>query len=202
MGTDSRAQLEEQIRELCERGEIGDAVVVALRGYGPELMEFMRSQLPNSEWAQEAFSAFCESLLKDLPAFRWECSFRSWAYRVARHVCYRVGTTSRREVPVSRGAFDQAPQRERSGTQPWQRTELKDRFRALRERLDPIDQRLLELRIDRCLAWTDIARELSAPGEPLTPEVLGRKATALRQRFQRLKARLRELFDGDPLSAA
>jgi RNA polymerase sigma-70 factor (ECF subfamily) len=202
MEPNSRARLEEQIRELCARGEIHEAVVVVLRGYGSELKEFMRSQLPNPEWAQEAFSAFCESLLKDLPAFRWESSFRYWAYRVARHVCYRVSASARREVPVSRGAFDQAAQRERSGTQPWQRTELKDRFRVLREQLDPVDQRLLVLRIDRQLAWTDIAREMISTGEPPTPEVLDRKATALRQRFKRLKARLRELFDGDVLPAA
>jgi hypothetical protein len=43
---------------------------------------------------------------------------------------------------------------------------------------------------------------MASPGEPLTPEALGRKATALRQRFQRLKAQLRELFGGDPLSSA
>lgn len=202
MEPDSRAQLEEQIRELCKRGEVCLAVVVALRGYGPELRAFMRSQLSNQEWAKEAFSAFCECLVKDLPAFRWESSFRFWAYRVARHICYRVSTSARREVPVTRGAFNDAAQADRSKTQPWQRTALKDRFRALREQLDPVDQRLLVLRIDRQLPWVDIAREMAAPGELLTPEVLARKAAALRQRYKRVKARLRELFDGGLSSAA
>lgn len=198
MGTDGRAELEKEIRESCARGEVGHAVELALHGYGSEFMAFMRSQLSDAQLAQEAFSAFSESLLKDLPSFRWECTFRSWAYRVARHVCYRLRTTTRREVPVSHGAFEQAVQLEHSRTQPWQRTEVKDRFRALREKLDPLDRRLLELRIYRKLPWADIARELAAPDEPLTPEVLSRKATALRQRFLRLKLRLRQLFDGVP----
>jgi RNA polymerase sigma-70 factor (ECF subfamily) len=202
MGSDSRARLEEQLRELCEQGEIRHAVVVALRGYRLELMEFMQRQLENPEWVQDAFSVFCECLLKDLPSFRWECSFRTWAYRVARHVCYRTATRARREVPVSRGAFDQEAQHERSVTQPWQHTELKERLRELRERLAPIDQRLLVLRLERRLHWTEIARELAAPGEVLTPEVLARRASALRQRFQRLKVRLRELFDEEPRPAA
>jgi RNA polymerase sigma-70 factor (ECF subfamily) len=44
-----------------------------------------------------------------------------------------------------------------------------------------------------------VARAMSTPEEPLTGEFLARRATAMRQQFQRIKARLRALAMRDGL---
>ena len=48
---------------------------------------------------------------------------------------------------------------------------------------------LLGLRLDRQMAWTEIARILGSEEDSLA-----REAAALRKRFERLKIRLRELL--------
>jgi RNA polymerase sigma-70 factor (ECF subfamily) len=59
-------------------------------------------------------------------------------------------------------------------------------LRRLRETLDPDDQTLLSLRLDRELEWEELAVVLSGEGTPVT-------AVALRKRFERLKDRLGRL---------
>jgi RNA polymerase sigma-70 factor (ECF subfamily) len=94
---------------------------------------------------------------------------------------------------VSHGAFDHHAHHDWSRTRPWLRTDVKERIRALRSQLEPYEQTLLELRIDRRLSWTDVAKRLADAEEPLSPEALARRAAVLRQQFQRIKARLRTL---------
>ena len=60
-----------------------------------------------------------------------------------------------------------------------------------RRQLDEDDQTLLVLRVDRNLAWRDIALVLL--GEEADPEDVTRKAATLRKQFERVKERLREL---------
>ncbi|NMO15356.1 sigma-70 family RNA polymerase sigma factor [Pyxidicoccus fallax] len=191
---DRRETLEQRIRELCDEGDVGRAVEVALSGYGGEFMRLMTSLLRDTERAREAYAIFSETLLMDLPSFRWESSFRTWSHRVARNVAYRLAAApSRREVPVSQGAFVQQRHHEWSRTHPWLRTDVKERIRALRSRLEPREQMLLELRIDRRMSWTDVARRLGGTNELSTPDSLARRAAVLRQQFQRIKSRLRAL---------
>ncbi len=192
-GSPSREQVEETLHALCTRGEYSEAVELAMRSYGPELRRLMASVLHNPELAKDAFGVFSENLMKGLPGFRWESSFRTWAYRLARNACYhQIHAPAAREQPVSDPAANEA-QRQRTDTQPWQRTAVKERFRALRERLEPHERMLLMLRVDQRQPWTEIARVMSDPDEPMTREALNRRATALRQQFQRVKARLRAL---------
>ncbi|MFP2932695.1 RNA polymerase sigma factor [Pyxidicoccus sp. 3LG] len=194
MEPEEREAVEQRIRELCQQGDVGRAVEVALSGYGEELMRLLTSLLRDPERAREAYAIFSESLLMDLPGFRWECTFRTWAHRVARNVAYRLASApAGREMPVSHGAFDHHAHHDWSRTRPWLRTDIKERIRALRSRLEPHEQTILELRVDQRLSWTDVARRMAEPGETLTPEVLTRRAAVLRQQFQRIKARLRQL---------
>jgi RNA polymerase sigma-70 factor (ECF subfamily) len=194
MQPEEREVLEQRIHELCERGDVGRAVEAALGGYGPELMRLFVSLLKDMERAREAYGIFSEALLMDLAGFRWESSFRTWAHRVARNVAYRMATApAGRELPVSQGALEQHVHHDWSRTRPWLRTDIKERIRALRSQLEPYEQTLLELRIDQRMSWTDVARRLSGPGEPVTPEALARRSAVLRQQFQRIKARLRAL---------
>jgi RNA polymerase sigma-70 factor (ECF subfamily) len=189
-----RERVEQEIRELCQRGDTGGAVERALQGYGMEIMRLMASVLHNPELAKDAFSVFCESLLKGLPSFRWESSFRTWAYRLARNACYQlVHAPAARETPVSDSRIPEAALRQRSDTRPWQRTSVKERFRQLRESLDPDDRMLLLLRVDQRLPWTEVARVMWDSDEEPTSAAITRKATALRQQFQRVKAHLRQM---------
>jgi RNA polymerase sigma-70 factor, ECF subfamily len=193
MGSD-RERLEQEIRELCQRGDTGGAVERALQGYGMEIMRLMASVLHNPELAKDAFGIFCESLLKGLPSFRWESSFRTWAYRLARNACYQlVHSPAARETPVSASGIPEAELRHRSDTRPWQRTSVKERFRALRESLEPEERLLLLLRVDQRLPWNEVARVMWDEDTAPSHAELTRKATALRQQFQRIKAHLREM---------
>lgn len=194
MQPNDRPALEREIRELGSRGETSRAVEAALLGYGPEITKLVNFVVRDRELAQDAFAAFSESLLKGLPGFRWESSFRTWAYQLARNACYQIlGATHRREQVASQPVPLDAAHQERSGTRPWMQTGVKERFRALRERLDAQERMLLMLRVDRKLSWTEVAEVMAEPGEALTAAALQQRATALRQQFQRLKARLRSM---------
>jgi RNA polymerase sigma-70 factor, ECF subfamily len=194
MESSARQALEQRIQECCLRGDIEQAVKIALEGYGPEFLRLLGSILHDRELARDAYGVFSERLLLDLPDFRWECSFRTWAYQVARHVGYRMANASAaRELPVSHGAFHDEVQPERSQTSPWLQTTVKARFRALREQLTPHEQTLLMLRVDRRMSWLDVARAMATSDEERTSGALNRRAAVLRQQFQRVKERLREL---------
>jgi RNA polymerase sigma-70 factor, ECF subfamily len=197
MNGDERAQLEQEIRERCEGGDVAGAVERALSGYGQEILRLMTSVLHDPDQSREAFSIFSEHLLRGIAGFRWESSFRTWAYRLARNACIQLLRTPavRRERPVSLSAMPEQPQASRSDTQPWLRTSVKERFRALRESLEPSERLLLSLRVDQRMQWEDVARVMAEGEEPLSDAALKRRAAALRQQFQRIKEHLRSLAE-------
>lgn len=83
--------------------------------------------------------------------------------------------------------------RARSATQMHQRTDVKDKIRALRERLPQEDQTLLILFVDRNLPWREIAMVVHEQGEQLDDAALDREAARLRKRFERVKSELKAL---------
>jgi RNA polymerase sigma-70 factor, ECF subfamily len=194
---EKREGLEEQIRGYCEAQQWGPAATAALRGYGPEVLGYLSAMCRTETDAAEVFSSFCEDMWKGLPRFRWQSSFRTWAYTLARHALYRLGRDPRRRrernvaLSDSPEVFELAEQ-VRSTTMIHLRTETKNKFTALREQLEPDDRTLLILRVDRKLAWNEIAAIMADEQEP-TPEQLRRGAATLRKRFERAKERLRKL---------
>jgi RNA polymerase sigma-70 factor (ECF subfamily) len=131
-------------------------------------------------------------LLTSLPTFQFRCSIRTWFYRLARAAGARhraaAGNRSDRRVALSQ--ISEAVVQVRTRTNLHMRSEIKDGFRKLREKLDPDEQQLLTLRIDRDLAWNDIAEiidDIDDPGD------ISRAAARLRQEFQKLKDRLRDM---------
>jgi RNA polymerase sigma-70 factor (ECF subfamily) len=84
----------------------------------------------------------------------------------------------------------------RSRTQLHLRSEVKDGVRRLRDQLDPDEQQLLMLRIDRNLGWTEIAEIVEDDDDP---KAIARASARLRQQFQTLKERLRELARAEGL---
>jgi len=143
--------------------------------------------------AADAFSLFGEELWKSLRRFDGRCSVRTWSYMLARQAAYRVreARAAGREVPLSSAPVDGLAIEVRETTLVHLRTEVKDRVRELRRNLDPEDQTILILRVDRDLGWRDVAQ--ITLGADATTADLDRHAAALRKRFERIKQRLREL---------
>lgn len=193
----NRDEVEAELRRSHAEGDFDAVATLALRYYGPEVLGFLVAMRRDSQSASEVFSQFCEDLWTGVPHFAWASSFRTWAYVLARHALVRYGKDAfrRRSVPFSEHpGLGQLEQQVRTQTMPYLRTDVKQRAAQLRERLDPDEQALLVLRVDRGLSWNDIARvlgghESGVPGADLTKE-----AASLRQRFQRIRAKLKALM--------
>jgi RNA polymerase sigma-70 factor (ECF subfamily) len=184
---------EEQLKALCASADYRPAATRGLSLYGPEIMSYLAASLRDDLEVREAFSLFCMALWEGLPRFRWACSFRTWAYTLARHAVVRIGRErgrTRRAVPLV-PEMEQLAATLRSATPTYLRTATKRRIAALRSELEPEDRQLLILRVNRALGWDEIARVLSADEDP-SPADLARVSAALRKRFERLKALLRE----------
>lgn len=196
MTPEEREQLEAQLRQLSRADDHDGAATLAIRKYGPEIIGYLMAVSRNEDVAGEAFSMFSEDLWKGLPKFRWESSFRTWAYTLARHALHRYHrdpARKRRHVRVSQSPeVRQLVDQVRTSTLMYMRTEVKDSVTALREKLDPEEQTLLILRIDRKMSWRDIAAVMHDGDDPDTAE-LKRTAATLRKRYERLKNTLRDL---------
>ena len=164
-----------------------EAAAALLRGYGGELYSFLVSTLRDSSDADEAFSIFCEDVWRGLAGFRRSSSYRTWLYQVARHAAFRLrrgeGRRRKRTELDGGSAAELIAAEVRTTTAAFLKTDVKDKFRALRDTLRPEDKELLMLRLDRELDWSDIAA------------VLEEDAATLRKRFERLKEKLRVLAD-------
>jgi len=191
-----RAALESEIRKRCEAGALEDALDVALRGYGPEILGFIAATHRNEADAGDVFSAFCEGLWKSLPRFQWQCSFRTWAYTIARRESIRLLQSPIRRIDRHVGIEVSAVQRIeaelRSQTASFLRTNVKESVARIREELPPEDRLLLILRVDKELAWSDVAQVmLDDPNADAA--ALKRESARLRKRFELVKAKILEL---------
>jgi RNA polymerase sigma-70 factor, ECF subfamily len=197
--TPDRTVLEHEIRGLAQQGDLpAAAAAAAVRGYGPEIFGFLVALHRREEDADEVFAMWSERVVRGLPRFAWDCSFRTWAYTIARNTSSsfrrgeRLAARRNAELPES-SAMAILEAQIRTQTRPYLRTEVKDKFAAIRESLPPEDQELLVLRIDRGLEWKDIARVMHEGEAPLDDQTLTRESQRLRKQFQLLKKRLIEL---------
>jgi RNA polymerase sigma-70 factor (ECF subfamily) len=186
---------EQAIREAWDADDLGLTATLAMRKHGKEIVSFLAWRLGSPSDGAEAFSMFAEDLWSGLKGFRWRCSLRTWIYVLARNAAQRYAAAPHRRLQRQR-AFDgdsrlSAIVQELTTHAPiYQRTDVKTRVRALRERLSPEDQLLLVLRIDRGLAWRDLAMAISGDLE-MDDLKLDREAARLRKCFERIKADLR-----------
>jgi RNA polymerase sigma-70 factor (ECF subfamily) len=199
-------ELEAEVRSHCERGDFDAATSAAIRGYGQEVFSFLMARLRAEDRAGDVFSATCESLWTTMSSFEWRCSMRTWLYKLARSAAVREerSPANRRDRRLGLSQVSELVDRVRTRTVAHLRTEVKDEFQKLRDELDPEDQTLLILRIDRGLDWNEIARvvEEDADGAEVDDEQVKRAAARVRQRFQKLKKRLRELAEARGLLEA
>ena len=181
MQREHQAQLERRIAERLDAGDLRAAAEESIRGYGPEVVAYLRAVLREDAAADEVFSRVCEKFWRGLSSFRRQASLRTWMYRLAwnaardfRKEVARNRTRSLRTTDISRIAREVTASRPR-----FERNSFADAFAKLRASLGPREQSLLTLRIHVGLSWKEIA------------EVLGTDAVTLRKRFERLKAQLR-----------
>lgn len=192
--------VEQRIREGFTAGDASDALAETVESYGPEVLGFLVSRLRDTDAANDAFSQTCESLCKTIDSFQWNCSMRTWMYKLARTALSRHyrSPANRSAAHISLSKVSEVAARLRTQTQNYMRTDVKDRFAALREELEPDDQTLLILRVDRGMSWSEVAVVLSE--EVLADEAQAkREAARLRQRFLAVKTQLRELAIKDGL---
>jgi len=182
-----------ELRALIASGEFERATEETIRMYGPELIGWLCSTFSAEADAHDAFSRMSEELWKSLRRFDGRCSLRTWCYMLARHAASRVRArpSTHREQLVS-----EIPSVMHAATQVWNTTHRRDAHAAdvytqIRRQLDDDDQLLLVLRVDRNLAWRDIAHVML--GESAAPDEVAKRAAALRKQFERVKERLREL---------
>jgi RNA polymerase sigma-70 factor, ECF subfamily len=192
-GTDD---LEQRIRSLCEASDHRVAAAVAVRGYGPAILGFLVALHRSEQDAGEAFSMFTEDLWRGLAKFAWQCSFRTWAYQIARNASHRFKKSARRraarDVPLDGfSGLEELQAEVRTETLSYLRTQNRSRLAELRDALPDEEKELLILRVDRRLPWADLARVMQGEdaGE-LSPEALKREAARLRKRFQLVKQKL------------
>jgi RNA polymerase sigma-70 factor, ECF subfamily len=187
---------EERVAEALGRRDYSAATTAALTGYGPEILGLLVALQRNHALAGDAFSLFAERLWASMERFEGNCSMRTWAYVIARRASHDVaraeGPRGKRNVPLSLAPEVSAlVDRVRTQTLSILAEEKVAAFAELRRELPEEDQMLLVLRVDRDLAWDDLA--LVFIGEDASAEARKREAARLRKRFQLVKERLRAL---------
>jgi RNA polymerase sigma-70 factor (ECF subfamily) len=197
--------LDEEVRSLLLAKREREAADLLLARLLPELRPFLHRLLGNIALADEAHSATCERLWHGIGMFRWECSLRTWSYIIARREASRCRVRHARDgaVQTTLSAADELPASSpASATQQTVRREALERMRAT---LSDEDRDLLVLRVERGLAWKEIAAAFLEDSDP-TEEVITREAARLRQRFRAIRtsvanaiARQKKTFDGAKL---
>ena len=173
------------------RDEHPEAATLALRSYGPALLSYLFGVLRDRALAEEAFADFSEQLWRSISGFRGECSFRSWAYRLAWHTALRTlkDPYRRRGRRLETEELSALVEAIRTATPLHLQTDAKSAVDGLRQALEPEERALLILRLDRGLSWKEIAGVLAESQGTSVPEA------ALRKRFERIKSKLRVLAE-------
>lgn len=198
---DPSDHIELAAKAAWSRADYAAVVRLVMDGYGDEVHSFLAASTRGDlSIADEVFSQFAEDFWRGLPKFEWRSSIRAWCYKIARNALHRFRRSphNRRErraalseVPMLEGLAESA----RSRTRPYLRTEVKTEFQKLREKLSEDDQTLLILRINRKMAWRDVAHAFLADAEAPDDAEVERLSNALRQRLVEVKARLKRLAE-------
>jgi RNA polymerase sigma-70 factor, ECF subfamily len=187
--------LERSIRARLDAGDVGGAASEAVRRYGPEVLGWLVALHHDHDDAGDVFAATTEALWGALPGFRWECSLRTWMYAIARRVSlrYRRDAARRGARLTSLEGCEAAlalANEVRSSTLSCLRSDNPNALTRLRDELPEPDRALLVLRVDRGLAWMDLARVFLGPDA--TDDAVSRESARLRKRFQLVRGRLAE----------
>jgi RNA polymerase sigma-70 factor (ECF subfamily) len=179
--------IETHVRELVGSSELDAAATTAIRGFGPQILRYLRAMLRDEDLAADAFSQWAENLWKGLAGYRGDASLRTWAFRLAHHAALNL----RQEAWRRHGRRLQTGEASRIADAVRTKTAVRverqrQLFHQLREALTPEELSLLELRVEQGLSWAEIAAVVSEPDQRVEP-------ATLMKRFERIKTRLAKL---------
>jgi len=174
-----------RVADLVGRGLGEEAATLVLESLGPEILGYLRAVLRDDADASDAFSLFSEGVWRGLLHFRGEASLRAWCYRIA----YRAILSGKRDpFRRRRDRMDTTMASRVAGrifaSTALERERQSDALERLKATLEPDEQTLLTLRVDRQLSWREVADVLVDEGAERADEA------ALRKRFERLKEKL------------
>jgi RNA polymerase sigma-70 factor, ECF subfamily len=190
-------EFDERVRACLRAGDVDGATTLALEAFGPELLGFLLAVLRSPADAGDAFSDASIDIWRGLPGFHWQSSLRTWLYVLTRRAAFRVARDPKRRreraVPLSEvSGISKLAVLLRNTTLP--RLEAQhDALAEIRGKLDPDDQVLLILRVDRNMPWRDVAEVLEQGTPDPTAAELKATAVRLRKRFMRIKEQIREM---------
>ena len=195
-------EFDQRLHALVSTGALDEAATQFLERHGTAIFAFLADRLRSPRDAEEVFAQFTEDFWRGLPRFGMRASMRSWAFTLARNAAFRHQRSPQRRPGYNQplpedSRLGPAGAGSRSQTPAYQRTTFKQQLRELRRRLPEADQTLLVLRLDQGLSWFELADVLSPEDAPYFPEVRNRRAAQLRQRFRRIKDRLRSWAERD-----
>jgi RNA polymerase sigma-70 factor (ECF subfamily) len=155
IGVSGRSLAPADERSLIERAQAGDreAFEDLVRCYDRDVLRIALNILHRPEDARDVYQEAFLKIYKNLPRFRFECSFYTWAYRIVTNVCldHLRRRSSRPEdqapVPASNANGDAIP------------GDFFDRQQDPAALSDP----------ERRMQGIEIARRISAALERLTP---------------------------------
>ncbi len=192
MGTEGKAprplaETERQVRRLLAEGDHRGAATLAIRALEPEVLRFLRATLRDEFDAADASSYWAEGLWRGLRSFRWKCSLRTWALRLAANAAANVRSAAwrRRVRRFHTGEASAIADEVRVSSLARVEREAKG-LEQMRLTLSVQDQALLHLRIDRRLSFEEIE-------EVFADTPWAASASTLCKRYERLKERLKRL---------
>jgi RNA polymerase sigma-70 factor (ECF subfamily) len=167
--------------------DLSGTMVSLVRAYGAELRAFLYTVLGDDDAADEVCAQAWENVWRALPRLA-EPPSRGFAYKVAWNAAldFRKNAYRRRVRRLQTSEISHIAEEIKSSLS--ERLARSDRIERLRAALEPDEQALLTLRLDRELSWREIADILSTDEQPLGDALI-------RKRYERLKHKLRLLID-------
>lgn len=187
-------ELDGRARSLVTSGAVAEAATLVLRALGPEVWGFVAGVMRSDVDADEVFATTSERFWRSLDRFEWRCSLRTWLHVLARHEMDRFHRGARRHVRgrVRISELADAIAAVKTDTMSRRRASARRKLDRLRDELAPDDRALLVLRVDRELAWDEIALAFAPDAERCSDAERTREAARLRKRFQLIKKRIAE----------
>jgi RNA polymerase sigma-70 factor (ECF subfamily) len=189
-----RRAVEDQVRALHQRGEYERAAIEVLQFYRDQLIGWLIVRTDCVQRASDVYSEFLLRFWTQWRGFRWESSFRTWAFTILRRACWDARREAR-DLTSLPSELSQlfAVSEERLST--YKLSEVERNMRLLSEEiLDEEERDILTLRVGQAMSWSEVALVL-ADGDQLDSDALQRRAASLRQRFKRIKTNLRQVAE-------
>lgn len=179
-------QMEAQVTLLLKDRRVPEACALIVEVLGPPVLGFLRARTGSVADGDELFSELCETLLRKLASFEGRSSVKTWLYAVARHLAIRhFERYSQR--PGRRRDLDSVPDALATGLSTLlERAERQQLVTWVLAQLTEEERDLLVLRVDQEFSFHQVG------------QIMGISPDNARQRFQRMKTRLKDLAARGP----